>query len=131
MIGVVWFVQIVHYPLFRKVSPRSFPDYEAENTLRMLFLIAVPAGIELLTAASLLFVRLEGITATQAWIGLALLAVIWGSTALYPARLHWLLLKGFDEHLIRQLIATNWVRTIAWTARGILAFQMLKALNSA
>ena len=49
-----------------------------------------------------------------------LIPAIWLSTALLQAPIHTRLMKGFDAALVRRLIITNWIRTVAWTARGIL-----------
>ena len=29
MVGLIWFVQIVHYPLYANVGREQFPEYEA------------------------------------------------------------------------------------------------------
>ena len=42
------------------------------------------------------------------------------STALVQARLHTRLMDGYDAETIRRLIRTNWLRTLAWTLRGLL-----------
>jgi hypothetical protein len=31
MTGVIWFVQVVHYPLMARVGAAGFPDYEAAH----------------------------------------------------------------------------------------------------
>ena len=32
MVGLIWFVQVVHYPLFDSVGDREFPSYEQRHT---------------------------------------------------------------------------------------------------
>ena len=34
MVGLVWFVQRAHYPLFAAVGSQQFPDYERAHALR-------------------------------------------------------------------------------------------------
>ena len=33
--------------------------------------------------------------------------------------------SAWDAEAIRRLVATNWIRTAAWTARGVLSLWML------
>ena len=57
MVGLIWTIQSGHYPLVARVGERSFSAYEAEHTSRMARLLAVPAGIEVITGAGLLWFR--------------------------------------------------------------------------
>jgi hypothetical protein len=50
----------------------------------------------------------------------ALLGLIWASTAFVQVPLHDALEQTPDAAHIRGLVASNWVRTVAWTARAIL-----------
>jgi hypothetical protein len=61
------------------------------------------------------------------WLGLALLVAIWVSTALVQAPIHGRLAGGFDLALHRRLVRSNWVRTLLWTARGVVAVVLLVA----
>jgi hypothetical protein len=62
---------------------------------------------------------------TLAWAGLALLAVIWLSTAFLQVPRHRRLAEGFDCTAHRHLVTSNWVRTAGWTARGAIALVLL------
>ena len=42
------------------------------------------------------------------------------STVLLQVPLHARLAAGHDEHAARRLVATNWIRTAAWTSRGVM-----------
>jgi hypothetical protein len=52
-------------------------------------------------------------------------ALVWLSTAFVQVPLHARLSAGFDTRAHRRLVATNWVRTLSWTARGLLALWMV------
>jgi hypothetical protein len=58
---------------------------------------------------------------------MGLLAVVWTSTGLWQVPAHRRLERGFDAALQRWLVSTNWVRTGAWSARGIIALALLVA----
>ncbi len=51
MAGLIWFVQIVHYPLFGAVPPAAFARYENLNTQLTNRVVAPTMGIELSRAA--------------------------------------------------------------------------------
>ncbi len=122
LFGLIWFVQIVHYPLHALVGPAEFPRYEAEHANRTGYVAAPLMLLELATAAALLIPRYRPATipATQAWLGLALVAGLWLCTFLIQVPLHNRLHHTHDRKAIHQLIRTNWLRTALWTARTVL-----------
>ena len=48
-----------------------------------------------------------------------LMAVAYGVTAFVSVPLHERLTAVFDDDAHRHLVSTNWFRTVAWTARGV------------
>ena len=121
MVGVIWFVQIVHYPLFHRVGEARFAEYERQHTQRTGYVLALPMLVEFATAAALAW-RLGG---RLAWSGFGLLTVIWLSTWLWQVPAHRRLERGFDAGAFRRLVVTNWLRTVAWSARGFIALALL------
>ena len=41
LVGLIWFVQVVHYPLFASVGPGEFAHYEAQYTRRTARVVGV------------------------------------------------------------------------------------------
>lgn len=80
MVGVIWFVQIVHYPLLVYVGRAESAAYEQAHTRRTAWVVAPPMLIELVTGILLLWIRPASVSLTQAFLGAALLAVIWVCT---------------------------------------------------
>lgn len=121
LVGLIWTIQVLHYPLFRHVEASAWKDFHESHARRITWLVAVlmPAEVVL---AGLMLVRAPG---GLAWAGAALLVVVWLSTALLQMPLHRRLGDGYDPHVGRALVRTNWIRTLAWTARGAIAFAML------
>lgn len=122
MVGVIWFVQLVHYPLFGRVGAAEFPEWQAANLPRTSWVVGPAMGIEAASALGLTFV-------TPGWptlLGLGLLAVCWASTAFLQVPCHARLERSFDPETGRRLVATNWIRTAAWTGRGLLAAELLR-----
>jgi fatty acid desaturase len=118
MTGLIWFVQVVHYPLFGKVGQEVFSYYENVHKTLTTAIVAPVMLIELATSIALLF--LLGPFQKSFIVGnLVLLAVIWLSTAFIQVPLHGKLSGGFDLIQHQRLVDTNWIRTISWTIRSI------------
>jgi hypothetical protein len=117
LVGLIWVVQILVYPQFRRVAPAEFQDYHFAHCFRIGLIVAPLLFAEAATAAWLLY---AGGQSMPFILSTGLIPVVWLSTAVFQAPIHTRLMRGFDEPLFRRLILTNWVRTLAWTARGIL-----------
>jgi hypothetical protein len=128
MVGLIWFVQIVHYPLYAQVGSDRFAAYEAAHNRLTTWVVGPPMLIEVVTAGLLVLVKPEQIPSSYLWCGVLLLAIIWGSTALLQVPQHEILTRGFAIDAHRFLVASNWIRTIAWTLRGVLVLVMLDCL---
>jgi hypothetical protein len=120
MVGVIWVIQLVHYPLFSRVGEATFPGYHAAHS-QLITLIVLPTMlVELLSALALVSGESLPVPRHEALIGAALVGVIWASTGLIQVPQHGRLAGGFDPEIHGALVRGNWVRTIAWTARGLL-----------
>lgn len=117
MAGVILYVQVVHYPLMVRVGGDGFADYEAGHTGRTGWVVIPLMLTELGTAVWLAVAPPSPADGLIAWIGVGLLAVIWASTFLLQVPAHRRLAAGFDGPAHRRLVATNWIRTVAWLAR--------------
>lgn len=121
MVAVIWFVQLVHYPLFARVGAREFPVYEAWHQTRISWIV-VPLMLAELGTAGLLALHGELPWAPR-WervAGLGLVLAVWGVTFFLSVPEHRQLSGGFDPAALRRLVGTNWLRTLGWTARGAL-----------
>ena len=131
MVGLIWFVQVVHYPLFAGVAAERFAAYETAHQQRTSWVVGPPMLTELAATIVLLVHRPAGVGVVAPWLGAGLLAAIWLSTALVQMRQHRGLSEGFDGRLHRQLVGWNWPRTILWTARGVVAAAMVQQAAAA
>ena len=116
LVGLIWVVQILVYPQFLRVWQADFKDYHFAHCFRIGLIVAPLLFIEVATAAWLVY---QG-SSLSFIISACLIPLIWLSTAVFQVPIHTKLMRGFDEPLVRHLILTNWIRTLAWTARGIL-----------
>ena len=119
MVGVIWFVQIVHYPLFARVGTPFFSAYSLRHTRLTGLVVGPPMVLEASTAVALVVWSPPGISVSLVWTGLLLVAGIWLSTALLQSSRHTTLGRGFDPAAHQFLVTSNWVRTILWSLRGL------------
>lgn len=128
MVGVIWFVQVVHYPLFAGVGRPGFDAYAREHVRRTGWVVAPAMVVEAAAAVLLLGVRPPVVPVWVAGVGAALLAVIWASTRAVQVPCHDRLARGYDPAVHRRLVSTNWVRTACWSVRGLLALGLASQL---
>ncbi len=128
MVGLIWFVQVVHYPLFGSVGREGFAEYSQAHSRLTGFIVGPPMLVEAGTAVALVVRPPEGVPFSLPLIGLVLLAVVWLSTALLQSPQHTVLGRGFVAASHRFLVVSNWLRTACWTARGLLVLLMTAAL---
>jgi hypothetical protein len=60
-----------------------------------------------------------------AWVACGLVGIIWLSTAFLQVPMRRRLAAGFDDDAHRRLVSLNWIRTTAWSVRGLLALSWL------
>lgn len=125
MVGAIWIVQAVHYALFNQVGRDVFAAYEQAHSMLITPIVGIPMLIELGTALLLLADRPPTIPVLLPLIGLALIGVAWLSTMFIQVPLHNILAGGFDQDAYQALVNSNWIRTIAWSVRGVLVLWMV------
>ena len=105
MVGLIWFVQRVHYPLMAHVPGAAYEEYHRRH-VSLTGLVVGPAMIVEALTAVLLVTQLEGTLLAWAWRGLALLVMIWLVTAIFSVPAHVRvprLLEGAQAHPWRGL----------------------------
>ena len=128
MCGLIWFVQVVHYPLFARTDTSHSPDYPDENQRRTAPVVIPPMLVEAASATLIAINPPPAIGQPAALAGLAMVAILWLSTLLVQMPLHAQLKHaGHTPAAVAALVNTNWLRTILWTARALLAIWMLHA----
>ncbi len=125
MVGVIWMVQLVQYPMLLTYGALAPGDAFAEHQRRISWVVGPLMAVEGVSTLLLLAVRPETMAAWTAWMAAVMLAVALGSTVLIQVPLHARLAEGQDDGAARRLITTNWARTVAWTARGLLLVWVL------
>ena len=119
MVGLIWFVQVVHYPLFDRISGDASIQYAAEHQRRTAWVVGLPMLVEGITTLWLFFDPIDG--RLLPLLGGLVLMKIHLSTIFLQIPLHKKLSQGYEREVVRKLVATNWVRTIGWTIRAAIA----------
>ncbi len=131
MTGIIWFVQLVQYPSFTQVDPASFPNFHAQHSSSISIIVAPLMIAEAISGLAFLWAPLRVQTPAQIWLGIGLIAFIWASTFLLQVPAHSQLGAGFDEGTWQTLVRSNWLRTIAWSARaGLVTYWLHQTLDA-
>jgi hypothetical protein len=133
MVGLIWTIHTVHYPLFAEVGTAAYPAFQAAHVDRIGRLLALPWALEGVSAAVLVAVSLWGgyrSLRVPAVLGALAMGVVLVISGFWSAPAHGDLANGFDAAVHSRLMDANLVRTIAWTVRGGLAVWVLAAVRS-
>lgn len=128
MTGLIWFVQVVHYPMFSTVGRRVFAEYAAEHQRRTGRVVVPPMIVEAMTGIATVMRPPGGAPRGALLAAFLMLALIWISTALLQMPRHRRLSAGWDEPAHRSLVSTNLIRTALWSARSILLLAVAAGL---
>lgn len=124
MVGMIWTIHLVHYPLFAEVGTATYQTYQAAHVDRIGALLAAPWLIEGLSLIGLLWLAFLGgrrdlrLPVTIGAIAMAAVLVISG---FWSAPAHGDLADGFDVAVHDRLMTANLWRALAWTVRGLSA----------
>ena len=133
MVGLIWTIHYVHYPLFAYVGESTYASFQAAHVERIGKLLFVPwltEGITLIGVLALAFLGGHKALRVPAVINGAAMAVVLMISGFWSAPAHAKLADGFDTSVHDQLMTVNLIRAIAWTVCGICAIWIV-LLNSA
>lgn len=117
--GLIWVIQLVHYPLFFAVGKSAFKAYEQKHQQKITPLVAPLMLAELgCSFVWLLFFYKDALAI--AMLQFIIVLGIWLSTFFIQIPLHNKLKDGYNSFIIKKLVNTNWIRTALWTARSVL-----------
>lgn len=117
LVGLIWIIQLVHYPSFAYVSPSEFVAFHQHHTSSI-----APIVLPLMTA-ELAITTYLAYQCSFDWsylLPLLIVLAIWGSTFFIAVPLHQQLAFAKNDISITQLVQTNWIRTLLWTLKALL-----------
>jgi hypothetical protein len=122
LVGLIWTIQIVHYPVFKDVGRESFIAYHQRHMTLITWVVGPLMLAEVSSAALLLYF---GERSLHFGLSLGALALIWGTTWFCQVPLHHKLTQGYDTPTLQRLVRTNLWRTLGWTVRGLCLVALL------
>ena len=118
MVGVIWVIQLVHYPSFRFTDKEKYVSFQIFHMRNISFIVMPVMILEFLSG--LVLVLYNNNHESLLMVSFFLLLIIWLVTALFFAQIHQKLSKGYDETLVTKLVSLNWIRTLLWTVRSFI-----------
>lgn len=125
LVGLIWTIQLIHYPSFAAIDPHRYSSFQQTHMVGMGRLIAAPWLVEGLTVLGLFVFAPTGWMRLLATAGGLLELVVIGVTIRSSIPAHEALSAGFSDDAHKRLLRSNWMRTAAWTSRGLIAIAVL------
>jgi hypothetical protein len=127
MTGLIWIIQVLHYPCFLLIRESEFAHFHAGHTQRITYLVLPAMLLELLSG----FILMWSSHFQQVLVAnFLMILVIWMSTAFLSVPIHNQLASQQDFNKIRRLVLTNWPRTLLWSLRlGLLTVYFMSQLK--
>ena len=126
--GLIWVVQLVHYPLFDHADAARFVNFESSHSQRITWIVGPMMLAEGFTGLWILVDAYGGggvLAEPAALVNVGLLALVWASTAFLQVPAHTTLAAGFDADAHRRLVRSNWIRTATWSVRTVGLFLLV------
>ena len=118
LVGLIWFVQVVHCPQFARVGIDRFTHSQSQHFRLTTWVVALPMLVEAVTSVALVWKPPAQDLELASWGGLSMVIVIWVSMAVLQVPRLNALTTGFDFQAHRGLVLSNRIRTVAWSMRG-------------
>ena len=118
MVGVIWIIQLVHYPSFHFIELNQYTTFQRFHMSRISYVV-IPAMLTELFTLILIIISMDQVDPIILTSAL-LLTVIWLMTAVFFSGVHQKLTLGYDQAVVEKLVKLNWGRTLLWTLRLIL-----------
>ena len=113
---LIWLVQLIIYPGFVRISPEEFKAYHRWYVIRISSIVLPLMLAELIL--SIWSVLSNDYSAVSILTGVLVL-IVWLSTFVLQVPIHNRLKAGKEDREIRRLVATNWIRTAAWSLKAV------------
>ena len=118
MVGVIWTIQLVHYPSFHFIELKQYTTFQRFHMSRISYVV-IPAMLTELFTLILIVISIDQID-NLVLASAILLIFIWLMTAVFFSGVHQKLTLGYDQTVVDKLVKLNWGRTLLWTLRLLL-----------
>lgn len=125
MVGVIWIVQLVHYPTFLFIDEQKSYDFQKFHMSRISYIVMPAMTTELFSGIYIYIYSNMAIDSNLFLLALTILIINWVITALVFVKMHNKLLINYKIEIISLLVKWNWLRTLLWSVRLILLLRMV------
>lgn len=126
MMGLIWFVQVVHYPSFLKVNSETFQPFHSFHVFRTGFVV-IPFMLAELVSSIILSLGDFPLSYIHK-IGLVLVMLAWLSTFAIQVQIHRKISADANTTELSKLVKTNWLRTLLWSLKALVTLYGLKLI---
>ena len=126
LFGLIWCIQLVHYPLFDRLEQSKFMSHMNFHKQRISIIVVPLMLMELISSGILAFG--DGWIGTLNLIGFLVVIAIWLVTFFVQVPIHGKLSNGFDEGSVKRLVRSNWIRTFLWSIKSGISLYVLYLL---
>ena len=117
MVGVIWIIQLVHYPTFLFIDKQKYMKFQEFHMSRVSYIVMPTMIAELFSGIYILFYNNVLMVNTFFLLASFSLFLNWVITALVFVKIHNGLLIKYEKNIILLLVKLNWLRTILWSLR--------------
>ncbi len=124
--GLIWTIQLVHYPSFSMIDENQFGSFTKFHGFRISLIVMPLMCLELITGFLLVHSQFDVPGFSKFFIiNFIGVVLIWASTFFLSVPIHAKLDSGFNQDQIKLLVMTNWPRTVFWSLRSVLLMWIL------
>lgn len=119
--GLIWVIQLVHYPSFHYIEENIFSTFAQFHSKRITRIVLPMMFIELISAFIILLASdLGQLSFTLFIVNFVIIVLIWSCTFCLSMPCHKELMREINKPIINKLIRTNWPRTVLWSFKSLL-----------
>ena len=112
---LIWLVQLIIYPGFHRIPAELFVSYHRWYVIRISAVVLPLMVAELIL--TIWWVLSDAYSPMSLSAGF-FVSIVWLSTFLLQVPIHNRLKAGKENKRIQRLVATNWIRTAAWSMKA-------------
>jgi len=125
LVGLIWTIHTVHYPLFADVGAETYVAYQSAHVARIGPLLLLPWTAEGVTTVALVVLARSRSQRALVAVGCAAAAGVLLISGFASAPAHGELADGFDPEVHDRLMNWNLIRALLWTVKGVIGAVLL------
>lgn len=122
MTGLIWPIQVLHYPSFRYVEDNKFKEFELFHTRSISYIVMPIMLLELFSGLYLVYLMKTNLYMVNVIFNVTIFITTFFLSVPRHQKLQSI---GKDAKTINSLILTNWPRTFLWSFRSVLLLYLL------